>query len=130
MHAHPLLFIASERPNDAPGALENLATHWGRLGVLERVSLGPLDDSEMAILLAAHAVDPTIRPRVQSQSAGNPYFAIELARAESADIPLGLADLLRGRLAKLLGDGPPDRAGRPGAPASDRVCDAAPDEWA
>jgi len=80
--AHPLLLVATARPGTAlPGTLATAST----------LALGALDDSETGALLDAvlpeGAVSDASRRAALERAAGNPLYAIELARmlAESGD---------------------------------------------
>ena len=69
----------SEELGDNPAALK-LVRALGREGWLARIDLGPLD-AEAGVRLA-HATVPSIdAERVMRESAGNPLFVIEVARA-------------------------------------------------
>jgi DNA-binding SARP family transcriptional activator/uncharacterized protein HemY len=101
----PLLLVASYRPEDAPAALAHLVAGWGRENVVRRLPLERLTGAETAALMASLVGDPDLRAkladRMQAQSAGNPYFLIELCRAAPGEVPPVLADLIRARLDRL-----------------------------
>jgi DNA-binding SARP family transcriptional activator/tetratricopeptide (TPR) repeat protein len=101
MQERPLLLIATYRLDEAPADLVRLATQWSRSERLDRLPLGPLDTTETTRLLDAHAVDPALHEHIQARSAGNPYFAIELARVGADNVPHVLAELIRRRLERL-----------------------------
>ncbi len=105
LRAHPLLLILAYRPDEAPAALAHRIAAWGREGILRRLPLAHLTPHESAALIGALHVDPRAAHWVQFQSAGNPYFLIELGRASQDEpalaVPVGLADLVRARLARL-----------------------------
>lgn len=101
-----LLLVAAYRPEEAPAALTHLVASWGREGLAQRLALTRLTYAEAATLLATLIEDPALRNRLAhrllAQSAGNPYFLIELARAlPPGEVPPVLADLLRARLDRL-----------------------------
>ncbi|HUS13879.1 MAG TPA: BTAD domain-containing putative transcriptional regulator, partial [Chloroflexia bacterium] len=97
----PLLLVAAYRPADAPAALVQLVAGWAREGVAHRLPLERLTQDEAEALLRALGGDPALAGRVQAQSAGNPYFLIELAHAEPGDVPPALAELVQARLERL-----------------------------
>ncbi len=99
----PLLLVGAYRPEDAPASLVNLVTNWGREGVARRLALPRLTNEEAAALIASLGVDPRLVHRVQAQSAGIPYFLVELSRA-------GLGDLVTGT-ESALSPGPSLRSG-------------------
>jgi hypothetical protein len=70
---------------------------------LHRFDLAPLDEQETIAL--ARMIDPQVDVnRVRRESAGNPLFAIEIARALSAggdEIPVSLEGIIADRLASL-----------------------------
>jgi DNA-binding SARP family transcriptional activator/tetratricopeptide (TPR) repeat protein len=91
---------------DNPPALR-LVRALAKDGRLERLDLAPLD--EEATIALARAVDPDVDVgRVRRDSAGNPLFAIEVARALAAggptsgeEIPASLEGIIADRLAQL-----------------------------
>ncbi|HMA35857.1 MAG TPA: BTAD domain-containing putative transcriptional regulator [Chloroflexia bacterium] len=97
----PLLLVGAYRPEEAPAALVQVIAGWGREGIVRRLPLARLAPEEMAALLAALGGDPAFATQVQTQSAGNPYFLIELAHAAPGDMPPALAELVRARLERL-----------------------------
>jgi DNA-binding SARP family transcriptional activator/tetratricopeptide (TPR) repeat protein len=101
----PLLLVATYRPEDAPPALTQLLAGWGRDGLTRRIPLARLTDEESAALIVSLVSDPALRDsllnRVRAQSAGNPYFLIELCRSASEDVPSALTELVRARLGRL-----------------------------
>ncbi len=103
----PLLLVLAYRPDEAPAGLAYQVAAWGREGILRRIALERLAPEESAALIAALHVPPQLTHQVQFQSAGNPYFLIELSRTAVAEgmpaVPPGLADLLRARLSRLPG---------------------------
>ncbi len=96
-----LLFVATYRPEEAPAPLIRHVSSWGRQGILKRLPLSRLTVEESALLLTALGGDPVLVDRVQTQSAGNPYFLIELARTEGDVVPPALTELIGARLARL-----------------------------
>ncbi len=97
----PLLLVLAYRPEDASSPLAHLIASWGREGLARRLPLARLTDAEAAALLSSLGGDPGLAQRIQAQSAGNPYFLIEMYRAMPEDIPPVLADLIRARLDRL-----------------------------
>jgi DNA-binding SARP family transcriptional activator len=101
LHDQPLLLVATYRPEDAPAALVRVVAGWGREGILRRLPLDRLTDAEAVALIEALGGDARVAEHAQAQSAGNPYFLIELVRADGTDVPQALADLVRSRLDRL-----------------------------
>lgn len=105
----PLLLVTAYRPEDTPAPLVNLVTNWGREGISRRLVLPRLTNEESAALIASLGVDPMLAHRIQAQSAGNPYFLVEVSRAGLDDPPTGLeqavppvlTELIRARLSRL-----------------------------
>jgi DNA-binding SARP family transcriptional activator/predicted ATPase len=96
-----LLLVGAYRPEDAPAPLTHLVANWSREGIARRIALSRLTSAESAALVSLLGGDPGIAERAQQQSAGNPYFLIELARAAPGDVPPALSELIRARLARL-----------------------------
>ncbi len=101
MRDEPLLLAVAYRPSDAPAQLINLAAAWSREGVVRQLPLDRLTLEESRELIAALGGDTDQVERLQLMSAGNPYFLIELSRAEPGDLPPHLAELVRARLNRL-----------------------------
>ena len=96
-----LLLVAAYRPEDEPPALLGLLASWNRLGVATAAALDRLTPAEAATLVQALGGDPALAQQAQTQSAGNPYFLLELVRATPGDVPPALAVLVRARLDRL-----------------------------
>ncbi|MGH2521193.1 MAG: AAA family ATPase, partial [Anaerolineales bacterium] len=100
-----LLLVGAYRPEDAPAGLVQRVAGWGREGVARRLPLARLTGEESAALIASLVDDSGLRSklagRVRAQSAGNPYFLIELCRAAPGDLPSALTELVRARLDRL-----------------------------
>ncbi len=108
VNEHSLMLVVAYRREDAPPALIHLVASWGRERFVRRVPLARLTPQETALLTAALAAAPTVAERVQTLSAGNPYYLIELIRAASTllqeaelVLPPELTGLIRARLDKL-----------------------------
>lgn len=97
----PFLFVGAYRPEEAPPALVTLLAQWGREGILTRLVLERLSRGESLALVNALRGDSTRAGVLFEQSAGNPYFLIELARAAPGELPAALSDLIETRLARL-----------------------------
>ncbi|MBI5649226.1 MAG: AAA family ATPase [Chloroflexi bacterium] len=98
---HAILIVGAYRPEDAPAPLTHRVANWGREGIVRRIALSRLTPAESQELVVALGVDPGIAERAQKQSAGNPYFLIELARAAPGAVPPALTELIRARIAQL-----------------------------
>lgn len=108
MRGQPLLLVLAYRPEEAPAALVHQVAAWGREGVARKIPLARLDPQETASLIALLNVDAARTHRLQAQSAGNPYFLLELSRSLDSDadgrVPPALADLVAARIARLSED--------------------------
>ncbi|HEY1389327.1 MAG TPA: AAA family ATPase [Ktedonobacterales bacterium] len=102
-HNLPLLFVGAYRPEEAPPPLLALVASWMRDGVGQRLALARLDREETTQLIAALNGDVRRAEELYARSAGNPYFLIELLRAEPGAMPAQLADLITLRLDQLPG---------------------------
>ncbi len=97
----PLMLVAAYRTEDAPTSLVRLIAGWGREGLTRRLPLERLRLDQSVALIESLGGDPGLATRALTQSAGNPYFLIELLRAPAGDIPAALNDLVRARLEAL-----------------------------
>ncbi len=106
-HNHPVLIVLAYRPEDAGADLARLVAEWGRQGIVDKIAVSRLNDSEAGQLVAALIADARLRDilgqRVHTQSGGNPYFLIELCQAAPEETPPELGDLIRARLNRLPG---------------------------
>lgn len=103
----PVGFLATVRTE--PGSADT--TSWLQLprpDAMQRIAMRPLSSSALSTVLSAHVDRPIPRAgmaRIHQVSAGNPFYAIELARAlvESVDevLPGTLAELVRARISSL-----------------------------
>ncbi len=102
------------RRTDAGGGPDPVHLEKSFPTAVERIVIGPLSLGSLHHVIRQHLGKTLTRPvlkRIADASAGNPLFALELARALPADarvpakealpIPESLAELLRTRLAKL-----------------------------
>jgi DNA-binding SARP family transcriptional activator len=96
-----VLIVGTYRPEDASAALVRLAAGWGREQVLQRISLNRLTQEESFLLIKAIGGDIHLAQHAQAQSAGNPFFLIELSQSPQGDVPLVLSELIRSRLERL-----------------------------
>ncbi len=100
MQREPLLLVGTYRPSDAPPQLNQVAAGWQRAGRLLRLPLARFTPTETAALLSALGRAQQA-DRLQQQSAGNPYFLLELSHGQADDTPPALAELVRARLDRL-----------------------------
>jgi DNA-binding SARP family transcriptional activator/predicted ATPase len=101
MAQEPLLLVGTYRPSDASRQLSQITAGWARQGVLRRLSLARFSMAETSALLTALGSPAQRAEELQRRSAGNPYFLLELNRAEPGDTPPALAELLHTRLERL-----------------------------
>lgn len=105
MRSYSLLLVLAYRSGEAPSALVHLVATWAREGILRRLPLDRLGPDETAQLIGSLRIDSSLAHRLQAQSAGNPYFLIELSRRADIEppdaIPPALADLVRSRVERL-----------------------------
>ena len=97
----PFLLVGAYRPEDAPAQLARLIATWTRQDVVRRLPLPRLTADEAAALLAALGGNPACSLPISEQSAGNPYFVTELARAGTDGLPMSLVELIQTRLDRL-----------------------------
>jgi DNA-binding NarL/FixJ family response regulator/tetratricopeptide (TPR) repeat protein len=106
---HQVLLLATYRA-DEPGSAERVrrvADGVRRSGSSVVLELGPLEDEELAALLAARAdgvLPAAVSNAIASRSEGNPFFAEELLAAagdNSVELPRRLRDLLLERIGRL-----------------------------
>jgi DNA-binding CsgD family transcriptional regulator len=101
--------VASYRSDDLHRShpLRTTLTEWGRLAAVVRMQLGPLDDGEMRLLIAALHPESLSELEVQhvvDRAEGNPFFVEELVAATESGggrLPSDLADLMLVRLDQL-----------------------------
>jgi len=107
-----LLLLVTYRADEPSSAerMRQLAEGVRRSAAEIGLVLGPLEEEELAALLAAHADAPlpaSLTDAIVARAEGNPFFAEELVAAaahESGELPLRLRDLLLQRVSRL--DGP------------------------
>jgi tetratricopeptide (TPR) repeat protein len=108
----PVLFVGTVRENEIPPShpLWTLITNMQRERTVEQIQVEALSNEHIAALIAH--VPPSLTRLIQSQVAGNPFFAEELARAYSTwaetekdvhrqsglSLPRTIADVLDQRL--------------------------------
>lgn len=103
----PVGFLATVR-TEAGSADTTSWLQLPRPDAIQRIAMRPLSASALSTVLSAHVDRPIPRAamaRIHQVSAGNPFYAIELARAlvESVDevLPGTLAELVRARISSL-----------------------------
>ena len=100
----PLLVIVTYRSTEQ-AALTGTLAELARLPTVTRMPLPGLDQDEVRRLMTARLgaePDPELAGIVHDRSGGNPFFVVELVRLRGlADIPDGVRDVLRRRLAGL-----------------------------
>ena len=97
----PLLLVGAYRSDEAPAALVRLQTTWGREGIVDVLALARLSRAEATTLIAALKGTDTTLDTIYDQSAGNPFFLLELLRAEPGVVPSSLSDLIQQRQERL-----------------------------
>ncbi len=106
-----VLLLATYRADELSSAerMRRFADGVRRSGSALLLELGPLEDEELAALLAARTDSPLpagLTDTILARSEGNPFFAEELLAAagdERGELPRGLRDLLLQRFARLDG---------------------------
>ncbi|WP_199796810.1 ATP-binding protein [Pseudonocardia dioxanivorans] len=83
--AGAVLVVAAYRAEGAPASLTRATASLQRAGRCVEIDLGPLDDAEIALLVAG-ADDPTVE-RIVAMAHGNPFFALELRRGTGDTAP-------------------------------------------
>ncbi|NTW01426.1 MAG: AAA family ATPase, partial [Oscillochloris sp.] len=97
----PLLLVATCRSDEIAPPIDSLAAQWARAGHLHRLTLARLSHAETLALVRALAGDLAQGDTLYERSAGNPFFVIELLRAEPGALPAALTDLIQQRLVRL-----------------------------
>jgi len=110
----PVLVVAISREHDvAPGSVLGDVIHaLDRDGWVRRLPLQGLAESDVRVLLRQGGPTPrdqvALARRLVAETAGNPFLVTEMLRAglEPADptIPLGVQELVAGRLGRLAGE--------------------------
>jgi DNA-binding CsgD family transcriptional regulator/tetratricopeptide (TPR) repeat protein len=108
LHDRRVLVLGTYRADEPASAarVRRLAEGVRRSGSALLLELGPLEQEELAALLAAHAGVPppaALTDAIVARSEGNPFFAQELLAAcdQDGELPHGLRDLLLQRVARL-----------------------------
>lgn len=99
----PFMLVAAFRQEDASPALTRLVAHWRRENLAQGIALTRLSYDESLELIFALDGDMRRGDELYERSAGNPYFLIELLRAEPGAMPSALTDLIALRLDHLPG---------------------------
>jgi tetratricopeptide (TPR) repeat protein len=105
----PILLLATVRADEPLSAerVHRLAEGVRRSGSAMMLQLGPLEQEELAVLLAARTAGSVTKAQtdaIVARSEGNPFFAEELlakAGHRSGELPRTLRDLLLQRVARL-----------------------------
>ena len=97
----PLLFVATCRETELPDThpLRNLINHMQREHSVRTLQIEPLSSEEIARLVS-HLPEDMVQ-RIQSQAAGNPYFAEELAHSTPPTLPSSITAALEHRVRTL-----------------------------
>ena len=93
-----ILIVLTYRSEDASLVVARQMAKWHRDGILLRLTLSRLTETESIMLAESIGADPVVAKLVHTQSAGNPYFLIELCRSGNNDISPALTELIRTRL--------------------------------
>jgi DNA-binding SARP family transcriptional activator len=107
----PVLVVAISRDHDlAPGSVLGDVIHTlDRDGWVRRLPLAGLDESDVRALVRGSVPTPrdhaALTRRLVAETAGNPFLVIEMLRtpldAADAPIPVGVQELVAGRLGRL-----------------------------
>jgi DNA-binding CsgD family transcriptional regulator/tetratricopeptide (TPR) repeat protein len=104
----PVLLLGTYRADEPASAerMRRLADGVRRSGSASLLALGPLEDEELAALVATRVDSPlpvSLMDAIVARSEGNPFFAEELVAAahQSGELPRELRDLLLQRVAQL-----------------------------
>jgi DNA-binding SARP family transcriptional activator len=107
----PVLVVAVSRDHDvAPGSVLGDVIHaLDRDGWVRRLPLGGLDEADVRALVRRTVSTPrdqvALTRRLMAETAGNPFLVTEMLRtpldAGDAQIPLGVQELVAGRLGRL-----------------------------
>ena len=92
--ARGLVVALAHRPRHTAGRMAAALEAAARRGLVERVELGPLDESD-AVALLPPGTNPARARRLWTMSGGNPFYLEQLARA--------------GKARRVHGDGPEPR---------------------
>jgi len=109
MHRHrPILVVLAARPGELPDnePVQRLLRGLRHDALLDEIELGPLSADATQELVGGVVAGPEA-VRVSVQSAGNPFFALEIARSireQGEAVPTTLRQLVRDRVERL----PPD----------------------
>jgi DNA-binding CsgD family transcriptional regulator len=76
----PILLALAYRPRQAPRHLRDAVSSAARNGLVVRLELARLSESEAEEVLGSN-VDPATRTTIYRESGGNPFYLIELERA-------------------------------------------------
>jgi DNA-binding SARP family transcriptional activator len=104
----PVVGVLAYRPDVVGAALTHGVDALDRAGRVVRIDLGPLDRDEVAALVEAGAPmapQPVVLARIVELAQGNPFFALELARAAIAGggpaVPASVWDAVTARFLDL-----------------------------
>jgi DNA-binding CsgD family transcriptional regulator len=89
----PILLLASRRSGSKPGTIEGAIDGTA----IHRVAVGPMSVGAMQALISARmgiGMGRTLLRRLHAASGGNPFFALELVRAQSSGAKRGGVDPL------------------------------------
>jgi tetratricopeptide (TPR) repeat protein len=101
MRDGPLLLVCAYRSDEAAPQLVSVVAEWNRDRITRQLPLHRLLVEESTKLIAAIGGDVARTEQLLTQSAGNPYFLIELSQEASDVTPPGLAEMVRTRLGRL-----------------------------
>jgi tetratricopeptide (TPR) repeat protein len=91
LHSHPIVLLMTCRENELTSkhTLRSLLAHMQREHAVETLHVKPLTDAQVGTLVAASFNAPTLPEpmvrHIQTQAAGNPFFAEELAHSFRMD---------------------------------------------
>jgi len=95
----PLLAVAAYRADPAPASLTRAVRSLVRAGRAREIDLGPLDPSDVALLV--EGADAGVRGRIVEVAQGNPFVALELAAGQGTVVAPSVWEAITDRFVDL-----------------------------